>query len=80
MTTDAFWPGICQVIEKPEWLAHERFGTLAGRLEHNRELISLLDELFAGTTADDWIVASARRTSSPRPSTPGPTFAPTRRS
>lgn len=55
MTTDAFWPGICGVIEKPEWLTHEHFGTLAGRLEHNRELIALLDELFASAPADEWI-------------------------
>ena len=47
----------CDVVDRPDLLADERFATGAGRLANRAELIAVLDELFATRDLDDWVVA-----------------------
>jgi crotonobetainyl-CoA:carnitine CoA-transferase CaiB-like acyl-CoA transferase len=55
MNQQRYWPGLCQVIEKPEWLEDEKFGNLRGRIENAAELFQALDEIFATKPADEWV-------------------------
>jgi crotonobetainyl-CoA:carnitine CoA-transferase CaiB-like acyl-CoA transferase len=55
MSNDSFWPAICRVLEKPEWLTDERFKDLRARQANNVEFIRILDDLFAGQPAAHWI-------------------------
>ena len=50
------WPPLARVVGHPEWLEDERFATPLGRRQNARELISLLDEIFATKTRDEWAV------------------------
>jgi len=55
MSRAKFWPGICQVIDRPEWATDERYAALESRLERRDELVALLDEIFAAKPADEWV-------------------------
>jgi len=55
MSRQKYWPGICTVIEKPEWLDDERFATLEARAKHSDELIALFDAIFIERPADEWV-------------------------
>ncbi|MDH4169703.1 MAG: CoA transferase [Acidimicrobiia bacterium] len=48
------WPPLARAVGRPEWLTDERFSTAAGRYQNGVELISLLDEIFATRTLDEW--------------------------
>lgn len=51
---DKFWPKICHAIGRPELATDPRFASHAKREENRRELIALLDEIFAGITYEYW--------------------------
>ena len=56
MSRQKYWPGICSVLERPEWLADERFWQLLeSRAKHSDELTALFDEIFAAQPADEWV-------------------------
>ena len=55
MNQDRYWPGICEVIGKPEWLTDERFSGLRARMQNAEALFAALDEVFASKTADEWV-------------------------
>jgi len=55
MSRQKYWPGICTVIEKPEWLDDERFATLEARAKHSDELTALFDTIFSERPADEWV-------------------------
>jgi crotonobetainyl-CoA:carnitine CoA-transferase CaiB-like acyl-CoA transferase len=55
MSRAKFWPGICQVIGRPEWVADERYATLESRLQRRDEIVAQLDEIFATKPADEWV-------------------------
>lgn len=55
MNQQRYWPGICQVIDKPEWLEDEKFSTLRGRIENAAELFAAFDAIFATKPADEWV-------------------------
>jgi crotonobetainyl-CoA:carnitine CoA-transferase CaiB-like acyl-CoA transferase len=51
---DKFWPKICRAVGRPELAADARFATGAKREENRRELIALLDEIFATVAYEEW--------------------------
>ena len=51
---DRHWPDLCRAVGHPEWIDDERFATLMPRRDHFRELIGLLDEIFATKTREEW--------------------------
>jgi len=48
------WPPLARAVGHPEWLTDERFATVAARRENVRELIALLDEIFATKSLEKW--------------------------
>ena len=49
-----YWPGICEVIGRPELAADPRFATHDALGDHAQEAIALLDEEFAAHTLAEW--------------------------
>ncbi len=57
---DPFWRAFVQVCRQFDpALADARYATESGRREHGDELLIRLETLFAGATADEWIVRLA---------------------
>jgi len=56
---DRHWPALARAVGHPEWLTDERFATGTGRAVNARELIGLLDEIFATKPLDEWADAFA---------------------
>jgi crotonobetainyl-CoA:carnitine CoA-transferase CaiB-like acyl-CoA transferase len=48
------WPDLARAAGRPEWLTDPRFATASARRRNARELISLLDEIFATRTMAEW--------------------------
>jgi crotonobetainyl-CoA:carnitine CoA-transferase CaiB-like acyl-CoA transferase len=48
------WPDLARAVGRPEWLTDSRFATARARRRNARELISLLDEIFATRTTAEW--------------------------
>ncbi len=58
---EKFWPELCRVLGKEEWISDRRFDTFKGRLE-NRELIQeMLDSELSGKKTSDWLEIFAGR-------------------
>jgi len=51
---DPHWRSFCEHIGRPELIAEPRFADFHARMEHNTELIEILDEVFASATLDEW--------------------------
>src|SRR6202041_92720 len=51
---DRHWPALARAVGHPEWITDERFDTLTARAINARELIGLLDEIFATQPLDEW--------------------------
>jgi crotonobetainyl-CoA:carnitine CoA-transferase CaiB-like acyl-CoA transferase len=51
---DPYWDGFCKAIGHPELVDDPRFVDFAARKEHRRELIDLLDEVFATAPLEEW--------------------------
>lgn len=51
---DRYWPLLCQALERPDLLEDARFAGSEPRDVHHRELIEILDEVFATMTYDEW--------------------------
>jgi crotonobetainyl-CoA:carnitine CoA-transferase CaiB-like acyl-CoA transferase len=51
---DRHWPALARAVGHPEWITDERFDTLTNRAINARELIGLLDEIFATRPLDEW--------------------------
>jgi crotonobetainyl-CoA:carnitine CoA-transferase CaiB-like acyl-CoA transferase len=54
---DRHWPALARAVGHPEWLTDERFATGTGRAVNARELIGLLDEIFATKPLEEWAEA-----------------------
>jgi crotonobetainyl-CoA:carnitine CoA-transferase CaiB-like acyl-CoA transferase len=52
---DGLFRALCSVMALDELASDERFATNAGRVEHRRELIPLLQERFRERSAEDWL-------------------------
>jgi crotonobetainyl-CoA:carnitine CoA-transferase CaiB-like acyl-CoA transferase len=48
------WAPLARAVGHPEWLEDERFATRGGRARNARELIRLLDEIFATRPLAEW--------------------------
>ncbi|MDG2428364.1 MAG: CoA transferase [Acidimicrobiales bacterium] len=48
------WPPLARAVGHPEWLNDNRFAQPRERATNSRELISMLDEIFATRTLDEW--------------------------
>jgi crotonobetainyl-CoA:carnitine CoA-transferase CaiB-like acyl-CoA transferase len=51
---DRHWPPLARVVGHPEWIDDPRFADLSARAQNARELISMLDEIFATRTLEEW--------------------------
>jgi len=54
LQSDRYWPEFCVATDKLDWLADERFTDSAARAANAKDLIALLDELFAQRTLEEW--------------------------
>ncbi len=54
---DRHWDAFCTAIGRPELRADERFASAIIRFQHCRELIAILDPLFAERTLAEWAAA-----------------------
>jgi crotonobetainyl-CoA:carnitine CoA-transferase CaiB-like acyl-CoA transferase len=51
----AAWPVFCRVVGREELIEDPRFSGIRARSDNRRELIGLLDELFATRPRDEWL-------------------------
>ena len=51
---DRMWPSVVRAVDRLEWFDDERFASLPERRLHARELVALLDEIFATKSRDEW--------------------------
>jgi formyl-CoA transferase len=54
LQADLQWPGFCRAIGMPELERDARFNTMEAREQNCRELIHILDEVFASGVAEEW--------------------------
>ena len=52
---ERMWGDLCRVLERPEWIADERFSTNPARVEHRDVLLPLVQERLTTRTCDDWL-------------------------
>ena len=55
MIQDRYWKDFCNAVGIPELIADPRFDTMRGRGKNRRELIGLLDKVFATKPRDEWM-------------------------
>jgi crotonobetainyl-CoA:carnitine CoA-transferase CaiB-like acyl-CoA transferase len=60
LEAERHWPPLLRCIGRPEWQEDPRFASAAARAKHARELIGLLDGVFATRTLDEWAASFAR--------------------
>lgn len=51
---DRHWARFCAVVERPELVEDPRFANAIARFQHCRELIAILDPIFATRSLDEW--------------------------
>jgi crotonobetainyl-CoA:carnitine CoA-transferase CaiB-like acyl-CoA transferase len=56
---DRWWPLFCEAIERPDVRDDPRFAYHAERLANRGALITILDEVFAQKTQDEWVACLA---------------------
>jgi crotonobetainyl-CoA:carnitine CoA-transferase CaiB-like acyl-CoA transferase len=52
--SDRYWQPFCRAIGRTDLLAEERFASAPARYKSARELVAILDEVFASRTLDEW--------------------------
>ena len=55
--SDAEWRGLCQALNKPEWLTDPRFATSALRNQNREERLNLVAECLLEKSRDEWVTA-----------------------
>ncbi len=55
--SDRYWPSFAKAIGRPELAADERFRGAVERYRNGRELVAILDALFAERTLEEWSAA-----------------------
>ena len=53
--SDSEWEGLCRALERPEWLADERFKTPAGRVKYADARLELAAGVLKQRPSADWI-------------------------
>ena len=51
------WARLCEVVNRPQWLADPQFETESLRVRHRERLNALLNEVFAARTVHQWVTA-----------------------
>jgi crotonobetainyl-CoA:carnitine CoA-transferase CaiB-like acyl-CoA transferase len=59
MNRQMYWPGICKVTGRLDWLDDERYGQLETRLVHADALYDDLQAIFSTKPAGEWVRAFA---------------------
>jgi CoA:oxalate CoA-transferase len=54
ITHERFWRIFCEAVGRPEWLADERFASMAARTEHREVVISAIADLLRMQTTESW--------------------------
>ncbi|MGY4708017.1 CaiB/BaiF CoA transferase family protein [Mycolicibacterium sp. CBM1] len=54
LEADRHWPALCRAVDRPEWLTDNRFAAARDRAGNARELIGMLDEIFATKPLSQW--------------------------
>jgi formyl-CoA transferase len=54
LQTDRFWEPLCQAIEREDLINDTRFDSHQKRVENSELIISILDEILATRTRDEW--------------------------
>ena len=49
-----YWSPFCKAIGKEEWINDSRYATMESREQHAEELVTLLDEILASKTWEEW--------------------------
>jgi crotonobetainyl-CoA:carnitine CoA-transferase CaiB-like acyl-CoA transferase len=49
-----YWPGLCEVIDRPELVTDPRFADHASLMANNTEAVAVLEDVFASATLDEW--------------------------
>ncbi len=52
---DRYWPDFCKAIGAPELEKDERFATMRTRGKNCKELIAIIDKIFAAKPRDEWM-------------------------
>ncbi len=53
--SDAEWLGMCNALERPEWLDDERFKTAAGRVIYATERLAMTADVLKQRTSAEWL-------------------------
>ena len=53
--SDAEWQGMCRALERPEWIADERFNTPNGRIVNVKERLAMTAEVLLQRTSAEWL-------------------------
>jgi crotonobetainyl-CoA:carnitine CoA-transferase CaiB-like acyl-CoA transferase len=53
--SDSEWRGLCEVIEKPQWIDDPRFRTPSARSLNAAERLTLVGEILANGISQDWL-------------------------
>ncbi|SEL17682.1 Crotonobetainyl-CoA:carnitine CoA-transferase CaiB [Pseudoxanthomonas sp. GM95] len=54
-TNQKLWTKLCELLERPDLLAHPDYATVALRLKHKEALIAALEDSFGRQQAEHWI-------------------------
>lgn len=58
---EKFWPALCELVERPDWVSDPRLRNFADRLTNREVLTELLDEALAKRSTADWLSRFAGR-------------------
>ena len=58
---EKFWPALCELVERPDWISDPRFLKFADRLSNRDALSELLDEALTERSTDSWLSRFAGR-------------------
>jgi crotonobetainyl-CoA:carnitine CoA-transferase CaiB-like acyl-CoA transferase len=52
---EKFWPALCELVDRKDWITDPRFNSFADRLENRDALTELLDEVLSRRSTADWL-------------------------
>jgi len=56
---EKFWPALCELIERPEWVSDPCFRSFVDRLANRDALTERLDEVLTARSTDEWLARFA---------------------
>ena len=54
LEAERHWPKLARAVQRPEWPADPRFASARERRKHARELVAMLDDIFAARSLREW--------------------------